>query len=92
MLTTVLRLLPSDGSDDGVVRPFGPAPAPARRGDLAYSIETWTDAAGRVEAILAMAATPGTAWAAYYASVRDHPERIVALRHNGQLLASTLRH
>jgi hypothetical protein len=89
MRASALNLLPSNRDDDGVFRRSGALPGSHPHGDLVYSVEV-KDVAGRTaDSVVAQAATPGTAWGAYYAAMRDYPRAAVTLRHLGAIIAST---
>ena len=70
-----------------------PRSPPGRRGaprgqddELSFSIELW-DAGGLFpKTLVAVAQTPGVAYAAYYAAVREHPDKDVVLKQRGRSL------
>jgi hypothetical protein len=89
MRAIALNLLPSNRDDDGVFRPLGPSPAGAPREDLVYTVEVRGVHIRPIDTVVAQAATVGTAWAAYYAAMREYPGAVVTIRHHGAILAST---
>ena len=55
--------------------------------DLAYTVELWDEAKGAVEQVLAMTASGGIGFAAYYAATREYPARYVTLRHRNDIVS-----
>lgn len=88
MLTGVRRLLPSDDAPpDGraIGPPFGIIGS--RHEDLPYRVELWNVGKTDVEIVLAVTASPGIGFAAYFAATREYPERYIALRHKGSFVS-----
>ncbi|HET9160201.1 MAG TPA: hypothetical protein VFN88_06275 [Caulobacteraceae bacterium] len=59
--------------------------------DLPYAIEIWDEFGEAVELVVAVARTPGTAYAAYYAAVREYHGREITLRHQGHVMSRWTR-
>jgi len=57
--------------------------------ELPYLVELWQDG-GAVEMTLGALRVPSLAWSSYYAAVAAFPGRKVTLRHNAQVLASSI--
>lgn len=74
---------PEDGSQEP--RPFTHGTAPAE--DLPYKVELWDAAKNTVEQVLALTANGSIGYAAYYAAVREYPDRYVTLRHKSSIVA-----
>jgi hypothetical protein len=55
--------------------------------DLPYCIELWDVERQTVETILAVTAHGAIGYAAYYAAVKEYPDRLVALRHKNRTIA-----
>jgi hypothetical protein len=55
--------------------------------DLPYRIELWDVTARAIESIVALTASPTIGYAAYYAATREHPGRIITLRHDGRIVS-----
>ena len=60
---------------------------PAGREDLPYKVELWDDDKKSVEQVLAVTANGSIGYAAYYAAIREHPDRYVTLRHKNSIVA-----
>jgi hypothetical protein len=59
----------------------------AAAADLGYAIELW-DETRSVSSVLAAAAHPAIGFAAFYAALREHPDRYITLRHLDKILTS----
>jgi hypothetical protein len=59
----------------------------AAREELPYKVELWDEAKTAVEQILAVTANGSIGYAAYYAALREYPDRYVTLRHNNRTIA-----
>lgn len=57
------------------------------RDDLPYKVELWNAERTSVERVLAVTANGSIGYAAYYAAVREHPDRYVTLRHRNRILS-----
>jgi hypothetical protein len=55
--------------------------------DLPYRIELWDLERQTVETILAFTARSAIGYAAYYAAVKEYPDRLVTLRHKNRTVA-----
>jgi hypothetical protein len=55
--------------------------------DLPYRIELWDVARQTVERILAITARSAISYAAYYAAVKEYPDRLITLRHQNRTIA-----
>lgn len=73
--------------DDPWLPGADPDASPAELDDLAYRVEVWDAGATYAEALVAVAASPAVAYAAYYAAAREHPGRDVTLTHKGMILS-----
>jgi hypothetical protein len=64
---------------------------PHRRGalgrELDYKVELWDASESHVEQVLAVTAHGSIGYAAYYAAMREYPDRTVTLRHKGGILS-----
>jgi hypothetical protein len=83
----VLRFRPTDsGGDNGAtngVPPPGAAEAPEA---MLYRIELWDETGTAFRRLLAITASAGTGYAAYYAAAREYPEGTIILSHKGRVL------
>ena len=82
------RLGPSgDPEENG--GPAGPAsaPDPAEREDLPFRVELWNDARTAVEQVLAVTASGGIGYAAFYGATRELPDRYITLRHKHRIVS-----
>jgi hypothetical protein len=59
----------------------------AGREDLPYKVELWDERRTSVEQVLAVTASGTIGYAAYYAAVREHPNRYVTLRHKNNIIS-----
>jgi hypothetical protein len=82
------RLGPSDDPEDNG-GPADPAstPGPAGREDLPFRVELWNEARTAVEQVLAVTASGGIGYAAFYAATRELPERYITLRHKHRIVS-----
>jgi hypothetical protein len=55
--------------------------------ELPYLVELWDADRKLVEQVLAMAAHGSVGYAAYYAALREHPDRYVTLRLGNRTIA-----
>lgn len=55
--------------------------------DLPYRIELWDMEKRTVETVLAVTARSSIGYAAYYAAVKEYPDRFVTLRHKNRTIA-----
>lgn len=85
VLAAVKRLGQGDASApyDGRPRGSGPDVAPVQ---LPYLVELWDEAKTSVEAVLAVARTGGIGYAAFYAAIKDYPDRRITLRFRDRVL------
>jgi hypothetical protein len=89
MLCSRLHFLPSDIPDWGGQDKPPVDPLEGRRDDLRFRVELW-DRAGRVaEEVLAVLASASIGYAAFYAAVRDYPDRVIVFRDGKRMLIST---
>ena len=65
----------------------GSAPDPAEREDLPFRVELWNEARTAVEQVLAVTASGGIGYAAFYAATRELPERYITLRHKHRIVS-----
>lgn len=89
MQTSAAHLLPSDSPHErgaGSGKPFGLSPAGHE--DLPYHVELWDDGRKNVELVLAATASASIGFAAYYAAIKEFPQRLVTLRHKGAIISS----
>ena len=54
--------------------------------DLAYRIELWDHSQASVEQVLAVTASAGIGFAAYYKAVQEFPDRTITLRHKNNVV------
>jgi hypothetical protein len=74
---------PGDGRRSS---PDSPKASP-KNDDLPYRIELWDAERQAVETILAVTAHSSIGYAAYYAAVKEYPDRFVTLRHKNRTIA-----
>ena len=82
------RLASGDNPDDdesGKVRRSDRSKAAHE--DLPYKIELWDVGKKSVDQVLAVTASGSIGYAAYYAAVREFPNRYVTLRHKNGIVA-----
>ena len=84
-----LHRLGSSGEPEENGGPAGPASAPdlAGREDLPFRVELWNEARTAVEQVLAVTASGGIGYAAFYAATRELPERYITLRHKNRIVS-----
>ena len=68
--------------------PDSPSARP-KSDDLPYRIELWDAEKRAVEIILAVTARTSIGYAAYYAAVKEYPDRFVTLRHKNRTIAQS---
>lgn len=79
---------PGDDTEDPAspkISRFGQPTAP--REDLPYKVELWDAARTSVEQVLAVTSNGSIGYAAYYAAVREYPDRYLTLRHRNSILS-----
>jgi hypothetical protein len=82
-----LRLQPPSDREDGIPRSVPLRPAPADREDLPYKVEIWNESGASVEQVVAVTANASIGYAAYYAAIREYPDRHITLRHRNSVVA-----
>ena len=84
-----LHRLGSSGDPEENGGPGAPAsaPDPAEREDLPFRVELWNEARTAVEQVLAVTASGGIGYAAFYAATRELPERYITLRHKHRIVS-----
>jgi hypothetical protein len=84
-----LHRLGSFGDPEENGAPAGPAsaPDPAEREDLPFRVELWNEARTAVEQVLAVTASGGIGYAAFYAATRELPQRYITLRHKQRIVS-----
>ena len=74
----------------------GPGGAPSRRApkdrEFDYRVELWDPTRTYVEQVLAVTAHGSIGYAAYYAAIKEYPDRYITLRHKGGVLSRTGNH
>ena len=69
----------------------GPDGTPSRRTpndrEFDYSVELWDPTRTFVEQVLAVTMHGSIGYAAYYAAIREYPDRYITLRHKGGILS-----
>jgi hypothetical protein len=60
-------------------------PVPTDREDLPYKVEIWNESGASVEQIVAVTANASIGYAAYYAAIREYPDRHITLRHKNSV-------
>jgi hypothetical protein len=63
------------------------APDLVEREDLPYKVELWDAAKAGVEQVLAVTASAGIGFAAFYGATREFPDRYITLRHKGGIIS-----
>lgn len=77
-----------DGERGSAQRSSGPF---AREGDdLPYKVELWNDTHEFVDQVLAVTADASIGYGAYYAAIRQFPDRHITLRHKGKVISKTM--
>jgi hypothetical protein len=85
------RFNAGDDPADRTRSPVGFGAAPISDDDLSFLIEVWDDRFEAVDSLVAVAATPATAYAAFYAAVREYPGREITLRREGHVMCRWTR-
>ena len=83
----VLRLGPPSDREDDLPRSAPSRRVPTEREDLPYKVEIWNEAGAAVEQVVAVTASAGIGYAAYYAATREYPDRHITLRHKNSVVA-----
>lgn len=60
---------------------------PEKKEDLGYSVELWDATKNHIEALLATTVNVSIGFAAYYAAVKEFPERYITLRYRGAVVS-----
>lgn len=81
------RLTAGDGGDESGSAEWSPTPRPTERDDLPYKVELWDDAYEAVEQVLAVTADGSIGYGAYYAAIRQFPNRNITLRHKNRVIS-----
>lgn len=81
------RLGAGDGGDESGSAERFPTPRPAARDDLPYKVELWDDNYEAVEQVLAVTADGSIGYGAYYAAIRQFPNRNITLRHKDRVIS-----
>jgi hypothetical protein len=81
------RFAADDDPDDGTPERAGRRPQPKEREDLPYRVELWDASKTSVEQVLAVTASAGIGYAAYYGATREFPHRYVTLRHKNSIIS-----
>jgi hypothetical protein len=86
-LARILQLAPSGDAEGGdpKLTPLG-RPTSGRE-DLPYRVELWDATGQTVEQVLAVTSHGSIGYAAYFAAMREYPDRILTLRHKGRTVA-----
>jgi hypothetical protein len=59
----------------------------ARKDDLPYRVEVWDHSRTSVERLLAVTASAGIGFAAYYQAAQEFPDRTITLRYKNSVVA-----
>jgi hypothetical protein len=89
-LGALYRLGSGDGGDESGSAEWFPTPGPAERDDLPYKVELWDDAYEAVEQVLAVTADSSIGYGAYYAAIRQFPNRNITLRHKNRIISRSI--
>lgn len=83
----VSRLSPASGEGNGgrTASP-PPAPTPNERDDLPYKVEIWDTEKTSVEQVIAVTASAGIGYAAFYAAAKEFPLRYITLRFKNRVV------
>lgn len=81
------RFVPDDIPGDPARKVLRSDQATAGREDLPYKVELWDLSRSGVELVLAVTANGSIGYAAYYAAVREYPDRYVTLRHKNSIVS-----
>lgn len=60
---------------------------PADREELPYTVEVWDEGEQALELVLAVTASASIGYAAFYAATREHPRRLIVLRHKNRVVS-----
>jgi hypothetical protein len=77
------------GPKDDSAQPTDFTRAAAGGGDLPYRVELWDDERKAVEQVLAVTAHGSIGYAAYYAAIKEFPDRVITLRHRNRTITSS---
>jgi len=80
-------MAPSGDPEDGSGESASFDGSKAEGEDLSYKIELWDPARKAVEQVLAITANGSIGYAAYYAAMREFPDRYLTLRHKNRTIA-----
>ena len=80
-------LAPGNEPEDGAGKPIRLNRPSAAREDLPYKVELWDAARKSIEQILAVTASASIGYAAYYAAMREYPDRYITLRHKDNIVS-----
>jgi hypothetical protein len=86
----ILRFAPAQDDRD----PASGAPPHGRgtsKDDFPYVVEMWDDGRTAVDQVLAVAVNGNLAFAAFYAAIREYPDRYITLRLNNHVLSRSIR-
>ncbi len=84
------RLGSGSDPEDGPAKPARFART-AGREDLPYIVELWDDEKKTIEQVLAVTTHGSIGYAAYFAAIREYPDRYVTLRHRDRTIAKSTR-
>ena len=73
--------------DDGDGTPARSSRRETTREDLPYRVELWDKDKQTVEQVLAVTASGSIGFAAYYAALREYPDRYICLRHKNAVVS-----
>lgn len=76
--------MPKQAVHHGQERAAGASPADSA---FPFVVELWDHDKQRVERTLAFAATGGTAFAAFHATISEYPSRYITLRRDGRIVS-----
>lgn len=85
-----LWLASSDNGDKSRAGKAG-AELPGRGEDLPYKVEIWDEQGVTVEQTIAVTGHGTIGYAAYYAAIREYPDRVITLRYKHQVLSRSDR-
>jgi len=81
------RLASGDDPDDARHEPVRLDRLTSGREDLPYKVELWDQARQSVEQVLAVTASGSIGYAAFYAAMREYPNRYITLRHKNSIVS-----
>ena len=87
IVPSLLYLSSQNDGEGRQTKPLDDSRRPAAHEDLPYKVELWDADKNSVEQVLAVTANGSIGYAAYYAAVREYPDRYVSLRHKGSIIA-----